>query len=74
VWIGPGRQGRDQEERDASGNHGIYDVCVAKLESAGQAVGLIAFPGHTDPPADLDGDGLYEDVDGNGVIVHNKML
>ncbi|MGC9445240.1 MAG: hypothetical protein ACP5E9_10000 [Candidatus Methanospirareceae archaeon] len=31
-------------------------------------VPLVPFPGQTNPPTDPDGDGLYEDINGNGVL------
>jgi len=55
---------------DVSGNHGGHDIWVVKLESAGP----LAFPGQRDPPTDPDGDGLYEDVDGNGLIEFNDVI
>ncbi|WP_218133228.1 hypothetical protein [Methanofollis tationis] len=59
---------------DVSGNHGGHDIWVVKLESNGPVSGPLAFPGQGDPPTDPDGDGLYEDVDGNGLIEFNDVI
>jgi PKD repeat protein len=32
------------------------------------------FPGYTDPPLDPDGDGLYEDVNGNGRLDFDDVV
>jgi len=62
------------DDGDVSGNHGASDIWVAKLESDGSGTEPIAFPGLTDPPTDPNGDGLYEDIDGNGRIGFNDVI
>ena len=61
----------------AGTNHGPYDYWVVKLESE---VPIVAVPGGTALPTDTNGDGKYDDVNGNGrkdfadvVLYFNQM-
>lgn len=49
---------------DVMDHHGDRDAWIVKLDTAGPAV--LPVPPNTLPPTDPDGDGKYDDVNGNG--------
>jgi beta propeller repeat protein len=66
-------------------NPGTYTVTLTATNDAGSGTttkdryitvteGMPAFPGYTNPPTDPDGDGIYEDVNGNGEIDYDDAV
>ena len=48
------------------------NVCIKAFTTSGNA--LPAFPGYTNPPTDPNQDGLYEDINGNGVLDFDDIV
>jgi PKD repeat protein len=64
---------------------GTYGVTLTATNAAGSGTltkgdyitvteGIPPFPGYTSPPTDPDGDGIYEDVNGNGEIDYDDAV
>jgi len=51
---------------DRGGDSGIY---ILNLKAS-----VLAFPGYTNPATDLDQNGLYEDINGNGILDFDDMV
>ena len=51
---------------DREGDYGIYTLTLKTP--------LLAFPGYTNPATDLDQDGLYEDINGNGILDFDDVV
>jgi PKD repeat protein len=51
-----------------TGSYGLY------IWLQDPPVPVVPFPGYAEMPTDPDGDGLYEDVDGNGIIGFNDVV
>jgi PKD repeat protein len=49
------------------------DSKLATINVLAQSV-LTAFPGYTNPPSDLNQDGLYEDINGNGMLDFDDVV
>ncbi|HIH93150.1 TPA: surface layer protein B [Methanosarcina acetivorans] len=47
------------------------NVCIKAFTDSGT---LSVFPGYINPPTDLDQDGLYEDVNGNGILDFDDVV
>ncbi|TAJ44159.1 fasciclin domain-containing protein [Methanofollis fontis] len=70
----------------SAGNTTLIVDVVAMTADGGEAVtpktgeatievtAIPPLPGYTNPPADLDGDGLYEDVNGNGMLDYDDVV
>jgi PKD repeat protein len=56
------------------GSDFIPGIVPARLVVTDATVGLKPFPGKGLPPADLDGDGTYEDINGNGLLDFNDVI
>jgi beta propeller repeat protein len=52
--------------------NGNSDIYMATLSSSNTLVAV--FPGYTNPPTDLDQNGLYEDINGNGVLDFDDVV
>jgi PKD repeat protein len=51
------------------------DPIIPEIISGSLSVHLVEpFPGYTDRPTDPDGDGLYEDINGNGVLEFDDVV
>jgi len=50
------------------------DSKLATITVLAQPVLLSAFPGYTNPPSDLDQNGLYEDINGNGILDFDDVV
>jgi len=51
---------------DREGDYGIYTLTLKTP--------LLAFPDYTNPPTDLDQNGLYEDINGNGMLDFDDVV
>ena len=51
----------------AMDNDGPYSMPVHTIPGQIEVIPVVSLPGHVNPPTDPDGDGIYEDMNGNGV-------
>ena len=59
--------------RTADINGNVNDTWV-NLTATTKKAPLLAFPGYTNPPTDLDQDGLYEDINGNEMLDFDDVV